>query len=310
MSLENELSNFTRAEDSYLTIGVFDGVHLGHKALLAEVVRRAKAIGAKSGVITFKRHPRKVVNPKDDLQFLTNLNLKIKLIKDEGIDFVIPLMFTPEIAATSATDFITLLQQKLKMKGLIVGPDFALGKSREGDIAFLTDLSKSMNFEFIAIPPVKDDAGVFSSTAIRKALSEGDMQKAYTLLGRYFSIEGEVVHGTGTGKQIGFPTANLCVDAEQALPLVGVYAAKTEFDGQSYDSVTFIGKRVTFGDTRKTIETHLIDYNQDLYHKNLKIDIICRLRGEIKFDSVNELVEQIKRDVTAAKKYLNSLNRK
>ncbi len=310
MSLENDLAGFSPSKNTYLTIGVFDGVHLGHKALLSELIKRAKQKGLESGVITFKQHPRRVINPENDIQFLTNLQLKIKLIKDEGVDFVIPLTFTKEIANIGASAFISLLQKHLKMQGLIVGPDFALGNNRTGDISFLRELGKSMNFEFSVIPPFKNSVGIVSSTAIRNALTAGDMQKACHLLGHYFSIEGEVIEGTGTGKKIGFPTANLYVDAEQALPLEGVYATQTLIDGQCYDSVTFIGKRATFGDTRRTIETHLIDYNGDLYHKNLKIDIIYRLRSEIKFENADALAEQIKQDVTAAKNYLNHLNRK
>ena len=309
MSLENDLAGFTPSKNTYLTIGVFDGLHLGHKALLSELTGRAKKEGLQSGVITFKQHPRKVINPGNEIQFLTNLQLKIKLIKDEGVDFVIPLTFTREIAGISAADFISLLQKHLKMKGLIVGPDFALGNNRKGDISFLREMGKSMNFEFAVIPPFKNSAGIVSSTAIRNALAAGDMQKAGHLLGRYFSIEGEVVEGTGTGKKLGFPTANLFVDAEQALPLEGVYATQTIIDGQCHNSVTFIGKRATFGDTRRTIETHVLDYNEDLYHKNLKIDIIYRLRSEITFKNADALAEQIRQDVTAAKNYLNHLDR-
>jgi riboflavin kinase / FMN adenylyltransferase len=310
MSLENDLAGFSPSKNTFLTIGVFDGVHLGHKALLSELVNRARQKGLESGVITFKQHPRKVINPENDIQFLTNLQLKIKLIKDEGVDFVIPLTFTKEIAGIGASDFISLLQKHLKMQGLIVGPDFALGNDRKGNISFLRELGKSMNFEFSVIPPFKNNVGTVSSTAIRNALAAGDMQKACHLLGHYFSIEGEVVEGTGTGKKIGFPTANLCIDAEQALPLEGVYATQTLIDGHCYNSVTFIGKRATFGDTRRTIETHLIDYNENLYHKNLKIDIIYRLRSEIKFENADALAEQIRQDVITAKDYLNHLNRK
>ncbi len=310
MSLENDLAGFTPAKGTYLTIGVFDGVHLGHKHLLSKLIERATQKGLQSGVITFKQHPRRVINPGNEIQFLTNLQLKIKLVKDEGVDFVIPLSFTKEMAGINASDFISLLQKHLKMQGLIVGPDFALGNERKGDVSFLQNLAQSMNFEFSAIPPFKNSAGIISSTAIRSALAAGDMEKACHLLGRYFSIEGEVIRGTGTGKKIGFPTANLYVDSEQALPLEGIYATQTILDGQCYDSVTFIGKRATFGDTRRTIETHLLDYNADLYHKNLKIDIIYRLRNEIKFDSADELAEQIRKDATAARDYLNNLNRK
>jgi riboflavin kinase/FMN adenylyltransferase len=310
MSLENDLSGFTPEKDTYLTIGVFDGLHLGHKSLLSELVKRAKQKGLKSGVITFKQHPRRVLNPDNKIQFLTNLQLKIQLIKDEGVDFVIPLNFTHEIAGIRAADFIALLQKHLKMQGLIVGPDFALGSGRKGDIAFLRSLSQSMNFEFDAILPFKNSIGIISSTSIRNALAAGDMEKAHHLLGRYFSIEGEVVEGTGTGRRIGFPTANLFVDSEQALPLEGIYATKALFDGNSYDSVTFIGRRATFGDTRRTIETHIIDFDGDLYHKNLKIDIIYRLRSEIRFENADELAEQIKKDAIAAKNYLNQLDRK
>jgi riboflavin kinase/FMN adenylyltransferase len=310
MSLENDLAGFTPSKGTYLTIGVFDGIHLGHKSLLSELIKRAKQKGLQSGVITFKQHPRRVINPGNEIQFLTNLQLKIKLLKDEGVDFVIPLDFTKEIAGISASDFISLLQKHLKMQGLVVGPDFALGSGRKGDISFLKNLSESMGFEFDTIPPFKNSIGIVSSTSIRNALAAGDMGKAYHLLGRYFSIEGEVIQGTGTGKKIGFPTANLYVDSEQALPLEGIYATRTLFNGQCYNSVTFIGRRSTFGDIRRTIETHLIDYKGDLYHKNLKVDIIYRLRSEIKFENADELAEQIRKDVIAAKNYLIHLNRK
>jgi riboflavin kinase/FMN adenylyltransferase len=310
MTLENDLADFRPSSGTYLTIGVFDGVHLGHKSLLSELIKRAKQKGLQSGVITFKQHPRRVINPGNEIQFLTNLQLKIKLLKDEGVDFVIPLNFTKEIADISASDFISLLQKHLKMRGLLVGPDFALGSNRKGNIPFLKSLSESMNFEFDTIPPFKNSIGIISSTSIRNALSAGDMEKAYHLLGRYFSIEGEVIQGTSTGKKIGFPTANLYVDSEQALPLEGIYATRTFFNGQCYNSVTFFGKRVTFGDTRRTIETHLIDYNKDLYHKNIKIDIIYRLRSEIKFENADELAKQISKDIEAAKEYFNHLDRK
>jgi riboflavin kinase/FMN adenylyltransferase len=310
MSLENDLAGFSPPSNTFLTIGVFDGVHLGHQALLSELIKRAKQHGLQSGVVTFKQHPRRVVNPGNEIQFLTNLQLKIKLIKDEGVDFVVPLTFTKEIAGISASDFISLLQKHLKMQGLIVGPDFALGNNRKGDISFLRDLGKSRNFEFSVIQPFINDAGIVSSTSIRNALAAGDMEKACHLLGRYFSIEGEVIEGTGTGRKIGFPTANLYVDAEQALPLEGIYATRAIVDEQCYNSVTFIGKRVTFGDTRRTIETHLIDYNGNLYHKSLKLEIIYRLRSEIRFENADTLAEQIRLDVTAAKNYLNHLDRK
>jgi riboflavin kinase/FMN adenylyltransferase len=310
MSLEDDLAAFPPAKNTLLTIGVFDGVHLGHKTLLSELTRQAKQKGLESGVITFKQHPRRVINPSNEVPFLTNLQLKIRLIKEEGVDFVIPLTFTREIAQVSAHDFIFLLQKHLKMKGLIVGPDFALGHNREGDISSLRLLGQTMNFEFMSIPPYKNSVGIISSTGIRNALAAGDMEKAYALLGRYFSIEGEVIKGTGTGKKIGFPTANLYVDAEQALPMEGVYATQAFFDGAYHNSVTFIGKRSTFGDTRRTIETHLIDYNGDLYHKNLRIDIIYRLRSGIKFDSADELARQIQEDVIKAKDFFNHLNRK
>ena len=309
MSLENDLAGFIPSKGTYLTIGVFDGIHLGHKSLLSELIKRAKQKGLQSGVITFKQHPRRVINPENEIQFLTNLLLKIKLLKDEGVDFVIPLNFTKEIADISATDFISLLQKHLKMQGLLVGPDFALGNARKGDISFLRSLSQSLNFEFDTIPPLKNSIGTISSTSIRNALSAGDMEKAYHLLGRYFSIEGEVIQGTGIGKKMGFPTANLNVDSEQALPLEGIYATRTLVDGQYYDSVTFFGKRVTFGDTKRTIETHLIDYDKDMYHKNIKIDIIYRLRSEIKFENADELAKQIRKDIIAAKEYFNHLNR-
>ncbi|MDD4873700.1 MAG: bifunctional riboflavin kinase/FAD synthetase [Dehalococcoidales bacterium] len=309
MSLEKDLAFFIPEHNTALTIGVFDGVHLGHQSLLAELVKQAKHKGLTSGVITFKQHPRMVINPSNEILFLTNLSLKIQLIKNTGIQFVVPLTFTPEIAKISTRQFIELLQKHLKMQELVVGPDFALGRNREGDINTLCTLRQDMNFDLKVVPVIKINNDVISSTGIRNALSVGDMKKVHNQLGRHFSLEGQVITGTGTGKILGFPTANLDVDPQQALPLEGVYATQILFDNEYHQSVTFIGNRSTFGDNRRTIETHVIDYHSDLYHKILKIDIIYRLRNVIKFNCADDLSKKIKEDIVNAREILNRLDR-
>ncbi len=297
MPVEEELAELAPGKDMLLTIGVFDGVHLGHKYLISQLTEHASQQNLLSGVVTFRQHPMWVLSPQTRLPYLTSLAEKVSLLKGEGIDAIITLSFTQELAQLSARQFVGLLKKYLRMCGLIIGPDFALGRNREGNADTLCTLGQEMNFSVTVIPPVTVNGEVVSSTAIRDALARGDMKKVITLIGRSFSLQGRVVTGVGRGSGLGFPTVNLETDPEQALPADGVYATWAYIDGEAYQSMTNIGRRPTFGGSGRTIETYILNYNGSLYGSELKIDVIERLRDEKRFDTVEELKKQIAKDV-------------
>jgi riboflavin kinase/FMN adenylyltransferase len=300
MSVEQELARFSPDKDTLLTVGVFDGVHLGHKYLISRLVEQARKRDLLPVVITFRQHPQEVL-AKTGLSFLTDLDERVRLIKAEGVAIIVPLSFTPELSHLTPHQFVSLLQKHLKMKGLVIGPDFALGYGREGNIENLKALGKKMGFTVEIVPPVKINGEVVSSTAIREALAKGDMKKVERMIGRPFRLSGPVVTGAGRGVTLGFPTANLSVSPEQAVPADGVYATRAYIDGKAYPSLTYIGSSPTFGGKERRIEAYVLDYNGTLYGRELKIDIMERLRGDVKFKSTEELKQQIAEDVKKGK---------
>jgi len=305
MQVEEELGSFLPPQDMLLSIGVFDGVHLGHQYLLAQLKEHARKEKLITGVVTFSQHPQKILSPDTKLPFLTDLKQRIALLKEEGIDAVIPLSFTPELARLSPRRFMALLSQYLRMRGLVIGPDFALGQGREGNIDNLRKLGQEMGFSVRVVPPVKIKGEVVSSTAIRQAIASGDMKRVLKLTGHFFSLRGLVTTGSGRGRDLGFPTANLKVNPEQALPADGVYATRAYIDDKIYRSTTNIGSCPTFDGTERTVEIHIIDYDGDLYGQELKVAIIERLRGETKFATAEELKKQIARDINMTRTILN-----
>jgi riboflavin kinase/FMN adenylyltransferase len=304
---EEEFTAFSPEKDTLLTIGVFDGVHLGHQRLIAELLRQAEQKHLLAGVVTFRQHPEDVLSTGKKLPFLTDINTRIKLLENKGISFIVPLAFTKKLAGLDARQFIALLQKHLRMRGLVIGPDFALGRQREGDIEALRGLGKEMGFSLTIVPPLKINGETVSSTAIRKAMAEGDMKKVRELTGRYFSLHGKVVTGAGRGEGLGFPTANLHVNSGQALPPDGVYAGLAHADGQIYRSMTNVGYNPTFGDSRRTVEAYLLDYSGDLYGHELSVDFIARLRDEKKFKNAEELKKQMTEDVRQGKTILKAM---
>lgn len=309
MQVEEELAGLSPQQDMLLTIGVFDGVHLGHKYLLSQLMERARQQDLLSGVVTFRRHPQEVLSSRTGLPFLTDITERAALLKNEGIDAVITLSFTSELARLSARRFIGLLKKYLRMRGLVVGPDFTLGRNREGSIDSLRALGQDMNFTVTAIPPIKINGQVVSSTAIRKALADGDMKKVLSLAGRPFSLGGPVTRGAGRGLELGFPTANLDIVPEQALPADGVYATWAYVNGKAYQSMTNVGKQPTFAGSRRTVEVYLLDYHSDLYGRQLKIDIMAQVRTEQRFDNADELKKQITEDIKQGRAILGSRGR-
>jgi len=297
MEIEQELANITPQEETVLTIGVFDGVHAGHRYLLEKLQQRAAEKNLLSGVVTFNPHPQSVLHPHNQLPSLSNLEDRVQAIQERGIDIVAVLTFTPKLAQLSAQEFISLVKKHLKMQGIIVGPDFALGRGREGNITLLRALGREMKFSVEVIPSYTINGEVVSSTLIRQALIQGDMKKIERLMGHYFYLRGKVITSDKRGRVLGFPTANLDIKPQQALPGNGIYATIARVDGKQFYSATNIGIRPTFGEGEKTVETHLLNYKGDLYGKDIRVEFVQKLRDEQRFSSSEALKVQIEKDV-------------
>jgi riboflavin kinase / FMN adenylyltransferase len=307
VQVKEELSGFTPEKDTFITIGVFDGVHLGHRQLIGELVRQAREKKCLAGVVTFRQHPEDLLSSGKKMPFLTDMKTRTALLKEEGVDFIIALSFNKELAALGARDFINLLRQQLRMRGMVIGADFALGKGRGGDTQAIQRLSKEMGFSVTVVPPLKINGDIVSSTALRKALAEGNIDKIKELTGRPYALHGKVVEGAGRGEGLGFPTANMDVKSGQALPPDGVYVGRTRVNGRVYQSMTNIGRNPTFGDLDRSVESYLVDYHGDLYGKEVRLEIIARLRDEKKFANPADLKKQIALDIIAGKKILESI---
>ena len=309
MQIEQELAELSPTKDMLLTIGVFDGVHLGHKYLISQLKELAQQRNLLSGVVTFRQHPQAVLLPQTKLPFLTDLSQRINLLKNEGVEAVIPVSFTRELAQLSVRQFVSLLKEYLGMQGLVIGYDFALGRDREGNSDTLRALGQHMSFTVTMMPPVIINGEVVSSTAIRNALANGDMKRVQKLSGYFFRLHGRVVTGAGRGLELGFPTANVAVNLGQALPADGVYVTWAYINDKAYPSMTNIGRCPTFGDSERGVEVYVLDYHGDLYGHEMKIDIIERLRDEKKFDSAEELKRQIADDIKQGRAILDSQGR-
>jgi riboflavin kinase/FMN adenylyltransferase len=260
-----------------------------------------------AGVVTFRQHPEDLLNSGKKLPFITDSETRVKLLKEAGADYVVSLTFNMELARLEPRVFIDLLQKHLKMRGLVIGEDFALGNARRGDIATLKKMGKELNFDVTVVPPLKLKGEVVSSTAIRKALADGDMEKYHALTGHPFILHGKVVTGTHRGEGLGFPTANLHVRSGQAIPPDGVYASLAHINGRVFEAMTNIGRNPTFGKNERTIESYLINYSGDLYGQELSVDFVSRLRDEKKFNSAKELKKQMAEDVRRGKTLLDAM---
>ena len=297
MRIEQELEQAQNDRDSVLTIGVFDGVHRGHQSLIAKVIAEAKRKGAASGVLTFCNHPNSVINPNFQPQYITSIAERIRLIKELGADFVVPVTFDKEVAELRVQRFVKLLCSKLRMRGLVVGPDFAMGYKREGNVDVLSELGAALGFEVSVVDLLSEGGDAVHSTSIRQALAGGSVGDVAKMLGRNFAIIGTVVSGDKRGRTLGFPTANIEVGPSMAIPGNGIYATMAVVDGKSHMAATSIGTRPTFDGKRRTIEAFLLGFDNNLYNKQLRLEFVQRLRDELKFDSVDALLKQMELDV-------------
>lgn len=304
MLVEEELARHTPRGQSVCTIGVFDGVHLGHLVLIEHTIAEAKAQGCSSGVIAFHPHPRTVLSPGSEVAVLTTIDERVELIRELGVDLVVPLTFTRELSQLTAREFMSLLQRHLHLKGLVVGPDFALGRGREGSIPVLEELGRELGYSLKSIAFVDEGEERVSSTAIRDALSQGDVGKVAVLLGRPFFLHGVVVHGAARGRMLGYPTANIQPNGGHALPADGIYATRVHVDGVVHGSATYVGTSPTFEAHERLVEVFLLDFEGDLYGKQLKVEWVNKVRDDQRFDSASELQIQMAKDIAQARQLL------
>jgi riboflavin kinase/FMN adenylyltransferase len=297
MQIEQELAGVTPQGETLLTIGVFDGVHAGHRHLFRKLQERAAERNLLSGVVTFNPHPQSVLHPHSQLSWLTSLNDRVGAFQRLGVKVVAVLTFTPEVAQLSAHEFMSLISKHLNMRGILVGPDFALGKSKEGDIIMLRALGREMGFSVDVIAPFKINGETVSSTLIRRSLAEGDMRKVAKLMGRYFYLESKIITSEKRGRVLGFPTANLDIRPQQALPGNGIYATIAHVQGKHFHSATNVGIRPTFGTGKEMVETHLLNYKGNLYGKDIRVEFVQKIRDEERFPSSEELKTQIEKDI-------------
>jgi riboflavin kinase/FMN adenylyltransferase len=309
MGIEQELASMNPQGEILLTIGVFDGVHAGHRYLLQRLRQRAKERNLLSGVVTFNPHPQSVLHPHEQLPWLSSLDDRVATLRQLGLSIVVVLTFAPKLAQLGARDFMSLLKTYLKMQGIVVGPDFTLGRAGEGDINLLRTLGDEMKFSVEVIPPYTIDGEIVSSTLIRQALIHGDMSRVEKLMGRRFYLTGKVITSDKRGRLLGFPTANLDMKPEQASPDNGIYATITQVDGKRFPSATNIGTRPTFGEGKRLVETHLLNYQGNLYGKEIRVEFVQKLRDEERFASSQELETQIKEDVRKVEALLGEESR-
>lgn len=286
-----------------VTIGNFDGVHLGHRKLFCQVSELAHRHQGTSIAVTFEPHPLKVVRPEIGIKLISNYEQKVELIEMAGLDVLLALPFTPEFAGMEAETFVErVLVGALGVRELVVGYDYAFGRGRRGNPEFLREQGRQKGFGVTVIEPYAVDGIVVSSSKVRELVAAGRMREVRKLLGRYYQIRGVVRVGKKRGGAVlGFPTANLALNEEDLCPKHGVYVTQVIYNGRCYGGVLNIGYNPTFGDTRLAAETHIFDFNEDIYGQPIKINLLHHLRGEMKFSGPAELAAQIAKDVEAAR---------
>ena len=304
MQLIRNIKKLKNIKSPLVTLGNFDGVHLGHQRVLKAVKKRAEKLKLPSVVYTFVPHPLKVVAPHMSPPLLTTLEEKMGLIKSFGIDYSILAHFTKEFAAQHPREFAkNILVGQLRVKEVVVGHDYAFGKGKEGTIGYLKDLGRELDFRVRVIPAYKKKGIIVSSSRIREYIQAGRVEDAAGFLGRPYAVSGRIVRGRNVGRGLGFPTANLEINSELA-PKNGVYAVRIGLGRNIYNGVANIGFAPTFGKNKFALEVHIMDFNRRIYGKELKVEFIKRLRDEKTFKDAGSLAFQIKRDIDMAKRAL------
>ena len=308
MEIIHSLSNYKSTKKTYVTIGTFDGVHIGHQQIIKQLVASAKKANKKSVLLTFFPHPRMVLQKEASIELINTIEERARFLEQTGLDCLIIHPFSKEFSRLTALDFVRdILVNQLHTSKLIIGYDHHFGKNREGNIGQLTEYSQLFDFKVEEIPAQDIDNVSVSSTKIRKALAEGELKTANKYLGYSFPITGTVVNGKQLGGKIGFPTANIDVaEAYKLIPKTGVYIVKSILNNNLVYGMMNIGNRPTVDGNHQTIEVHFFDFEQDLYGQNLTIELIYFLRNEQKFESIDALINQLKEDQKNSENYLKN----
>lgn len=295
-------------KNSYLTVGVFDGVHRGHREIIHKLVHDAHAKNAPAVVLTFDPHPASVLSGKE-IRILTTPDERADLLGSLGVDAVITQRFTRDLSTVPAHEYMSRLKAHLGLSHLLIGYDFALGKGREGNAPRLTEIGSELGYTVEVVPALSDESGVISSTEIRKLVSIGNMTEAAKLLGYPYRMSGEVIHGAGRGKKINFPTANVDYAKEKAAPPNGIYACWARLRNERFMAATNIGLNPTFTPERQisSLEAYLLDFDRDIYGEVLTIEFVTRLRQEIRYTTVEALITQIQDDVNQTRNILSPM---
>ena len=286
-------------------LGNFDGLHVGHMALVNTLINESRLNGLDSMMYTFTKHPENILRRKLFTPLLTTVNKKVQLLAETALKYLYFDEFDENYSRMKPEHFVKdILLKRLGAKLIVAGFDYRFGYKGQGDVNLLKEMGKTMNFSVIVIPPIKIDNEIVSSTRIRENVARGDMERVFSLLGRHYSITGQVASGRKQGSKLGFPTANIHPEDYLILPHNGVYITRTLMDGQFYPGVTNVGFNPTFGDLKRiSIETHILNFDRDIYNMNIEVFFISKIRAERKFRSKDELAEQIQRDIGAAKDF-------
>lgn len=297
-------------EKAVVTIGNFDGVHKGHQAILHQVIEKAEAIGGTSVAVTFEPHPIRVLKKNGQPPLITLYEQKTELIAQTGIDVLICILFNEAFSAVSARQFVEdILVRRIGTRAIIIGEDYAFGRNREGNVAFLRECGQAHGFDVIVAQWISDTfhAGErISSTRVREVVMAGNIEEAWHLLGRHYQVSGKVVSGRNRGgRLLGFPTANILLH-DELCPKSGVYAVTVACKGSKYKGVANIGYSPTFGDNLFTVEVHILDFNDDIYNEPIRVNFIRRIRDEARFENIEALTRQITKDIATARDILSS----
>ncbi|WP_419742721.1 bifunctional riboflavin kinase/FAD synthetase [Paraclostridium dentum] len=305
MTIIKSLDEVINVENTVVTIGNFDGIHKGHIKLIKEAVKEAKTKNYKSVVFTFENHPMRYFRADSIKHIITNEE-KVKIFEDLGVDIVFMIPFDEYMTKISATDFVkTILHEKLKCKMVIVGHDFTFARNKEGNASLLESLGKNYNMKVKVIQPIKIKGRRVSSSYIRNLINDGNVSEIKDFLGRNYFLEGEVIHARKIGRTIGFPTANLKAEDKLIIPKNGIYAVKVYIKNKVYYGATNIGYNPTVNGKALSIETNIIDFDEEIYGEIIKVEFLDRIRDEKKFNSLDELKSQLRKDVNFVyKKYV------
>ena len=290
------------SKNNYIALGSFDGLHLGHLSLVRKVKSLAKENNGKSIVFTFKNHPRTFININNKIELIMTNEEKIRVLQKEGIDILAFKDFDEKMMKMMPDEFINWLCKTYNVKGIVVGFNFKFGYKNLGDVELLKKFEEEYRYKLYVMEPCKSEGEIISSTTIRKELVDGNVEKAFDMLSRPYMLSGKVIDGKKLGRTIGFPTANLEINQQKVIPKKGVYYTNVKINEKIFKGITSVGNNPTVNGQELTVETYILDFSNDIYGKEVNIYFIDRIRDEIKFNNINELIEQLKRDKKFAEK--------